>query len=219
MNTFDSPATTPTGPGNVGQVKEILSRSSNDADSALSSSAGSSRSRSSFGSRKRGGNQQTQQPLFNESTNLFNAPGSSARNYQATETPAPPYGLRDEPRNVTADQPAPSNGVNQANGNGNGNGSCNCNCNCNSQSQPPQTPYEPEQTWKSRFIDRFGAMELENKGSVARDHLALGMPPNSIEPKVDNILTKTRTNVPRLDAHISRLRLNRHSSYPTLPSE
>ncbi|KAJ5676932.1 uncharacterized protein N7477_002565 [Penicillium maclennaniae] len=168
MNTSDPSATSPAGPSNVGQVKETgsqLSRSSTHADSGLSSSAGSGGSRSSLGSRKRGRNQQTQQAHFSESTNLFNAPGSATRNYQATETPAPPYGLRDQPMNATTDHSAPSNGMNQANGS--------CNCNCNAQNQPPQTSNEPSQSWKSRFIDRFGALELENKGSVARDHLAL----------------------------------------------
>lgn len=94
--------------------------------------------------------------------------------------------------------------------------------------------------WR-KLLDKYGSVELENKGSVARDHLALGTyvymtcQPSHISPtrlhillnskstsnasNADILIESHRTHLPRLAPYLPLLRLDRNSSHPALPSQ
>lgn len=92
---------------------------------------------------------------------------------------------------------------------------------------------EPHGSWYSRLADRYGSLELENKGSVARDHLALGMLSPLLlcfsflafflTPSVYDLVNRIpfltlRTNLFGMAADIVSLCIDWHRSNPVISS-
>jgi hypothetical protein len=206
MNTTEPSASTPTGPhtSTARDIDTSLSCSPTHIESDLSSSISSGRSRSSATSRKYPTHQSPQsQKRFNENTPI-NGASSSSRGYQATEPPNPAPGNHDSIKDCQSSNPESSNAAGSSNQ--------------KAQTNQPEPEEEHERSLLGRFVDRFGALELENKGSVARDHLALGR--DTLASFLSGVLSLTaapRTNFPCVDAHIASVCLHRHRRYSTIP--
>lgn len=164
MNTNDSSTTTPAGPSGSGNGKETGSSSAHSpAHTELdqSSSTGSSGASSSLSSRTSRRSPRSQDRP-NEATPIFNGAGASTRNYQTTEAQDVPFGRKGRTQEDQSNQ-VTSNGATDTDTTPQ-----------NQQAIQAELHTKQRSSWVPHFVDKYGSLELENKGSVARDHLALG---------------------------------------------
>lgn len=102
--------------------------------------------------------------------------------------------------------------------NSNGNHYNNDNNQAQTQTQPDDEDAAAHQPWFRRVAEKYGTLELDNKGSVARDHLALGISTPYAKIR-DSMANRHRTHIPRLAPNIPLIRFHRHRSNPIIPSQ
>lgn len=76
--------------------------------------------------------------------------------------------------------------------------------------------------WWHDLVDKYGSVELDNKGSVARDHLALGTIPLLLLPISLESLTDgrgIRTHLSRLAPHLVSLCFHWNRNHPAFPTK
>lgn len=129
--------------------KDNIHRKYGPSSSTSASSSSSSTGHSQVSSRQQ--TPVTRQSIVNEDTPMFGT-NNTPRNYQSTENPTTPG------NNVSQNRHSHQQDASQE----------------HLERERTVSPPPHDASWYQRVADKYGSIELENKGSVARDHLALG---------------------------------------------
>ena len=90
------------------------------------------------------------------------------------------------------------------------------------QDDKGKSPAEGEEGgrgWWRDVVEKYGAVELENKGSVARDHLALGKSSMFLRLAESMLTIAIRTDIPRMAPYVVSIRLHRHCRHTTVSTQ